>query len=108
MRIAVLILAAAASALTAPAIAHPEHDMMRAPASPEQVARTSLFRMISLSKLPASWSEAKLVEAKARVFKGSSQTVVTFRNDAETNKARRSFYVVVADGEVVSSGHTLS
>lgn len=107
MRFSVLVLAAAAAAISTPAFAHPDHDGIRAPASPSQVARGSIMRQVSQSKLAASWGSATLVEAKARLRNGANQTVVTFKNDAERNKARRMLYVVVANGDVVSSGHTL-
>lgn len=117
MRFSILIFAAAA-AFTAPAMAHPEHDdirtpasparELRAPASPEQEARGSVMRLISQTKLSASWGKAKLVGTKARVRNGANQTVVTFRNDAERNKARRTLYVVLANGNVVSTGHKLN
>ncbi|WP_156441223.1 DUF6488 family protein [Sphingomonas sp. CCH21-G11] len=105
MRFPFLVLAAAAAAVSVPAMAHPEHDQARAPVSPAQTARGAIMRQVSQSKLPASWGSAKLVEAKARVRNGANQTVVTFKNDAERNKARRMLYIVVANGDVVSTGH---
>jgi hypothetical protein len=108
MRFPTLMMAAASAAFVAPAVAHPEHDQARAPASPTQEARSSLMRLVSQAKLPASWGSATLVDAKARTRNGTSQTVVTFRNDAERNKARKMLYVVVANGNVVSTGHKLN
>lgn len=108
MRTAIIFLTLAAAAASAsPAIAHPEHDQVRAPVSPAQEARATVIRMITQSKLPASWARATVVETKARLRNGADQTVVTFRNDAEKRKARRMLYVVVANGSVVSTGHTL-
>ena len=107
MRFPSLALATAVLAASVPAVAHPEHDQARAPASPAQTARGAIMRQVSQSKLPASWGSAKMIEAKARMRGGANQTVVTFRNDAEPNKARRMLFVVVANGDVVSTGHTL-
>lgn len=106
MRIPFLVLAAAVAAISTPVTAHPEHEGARAPVSPAQTARGSIMRQVSQSKLAASWGSATLVEAKARVLNGEDQTVVTFKNDAEPNKSRRMLYVVVANGDVISSGHT--
>lgn len=107
MRISVIVLAAIAAAVAAPAIAHPEHDIVQAPATPEQEARGSVMRMITQAKLPTTWGAAKLVETKTRTRNGTNQTVVTLRNDAEP-KARRMLYVVMANGAVVSTAHRLN
>lgn len=110
MRFKALVFALAATAATTanPIFAHPEHDEVRAPASPEQLARVAVMRQITQSKLPASWGKATVVDSKARVRKGTRQTVVTFRNDAERMKARRKLYVVVANGDVISTGYKLN
>lgn len=111
MRFKAFIFAAAAASATVtagPAVAHPDHDEVRAPASPAQLARGAVMREISQAKLPATWGQAALVETKARVRAGANQTVVSFRNDAEPNRNRRMLYVVVANGDVVSTGHKLN
>lgn len=66
------------------------------------------MRQVSQSKLAASWGSATLVGAKPRVRNGVNQTVVTFKNNAERNKARRMLYIVVANGDVVSTSHKLN
>ena len=109
MRKSILLVAlVAAAAPMAPAVAHPEHEEMRPPPSPTQEARSTVFRMISQSRLSASWAQATVVGTTARVRDGVNQTVVTFRNDAEQNRSRRMLYVVVANGSVVSTGHQLN
>lgn len=105
----VLITLSALAILAGPAMAHPDHeDGEVEDVSPEQAARNSIVRLITQAKLPASWTKATLVQTKLRTVKGLRQTVLTFRNAAETNKARQTLYVVLdSKGDFISADHTI-
>ena len=103
MRIALIALAAL-TLHASPALAHPDHDDADHDERPiQQVAKDSLIRLISQAKLPASWSRAAVAGTRERSVRGQRQTIVTFRNDAERDPARKLFHVVMTSaGQFVS------
>lgn len=113
MRFSLLCLSALAAlaspALTGALSAHPDHDEDEAPdMTPEQTGRAAIIRMISQTKLPVSWTKATLVSNKLRTVKGLRQTVLTFRNPAETVAAKQTLFVLLDDHyEFLSADHVL-
>ena len=110
MRLKILTLAALA-VLATPVMAHPDHDDggEEVKVTPERAARMSVIRLISQAKLPASWSKATVVGTKERNKRGVQQTIVTFQNPAEKDKARQLLHVILnGDGELISAEHVLS
>lgn len=95
---------AVAALCAAPAAAHPDHDEPRpAVQTPEQAARHHVIRLVSQSKLPATWSKAQAQPVKTRTVAGVAQNVVTYTNPAEP-AARRTLHVVMgADGSLISA-----
>lgn len=96
------------AALATPAVAHPDHDEDE----PEHVdpaqARSAVIRLITQARLDASWTKAVIVAQKDRQVKGAQQTVFTFRNSAERNKAKQTLYVILNGyGSLVSAEHVL-
>jgi hypothetical protein len=108
MRIMVLM-AASLAVLATPVLAHPGgHDDEQQVQTPHKAARSAMLRLVTQSKLPTSWSSAQLVSTRERTVKGVHQTVVTFRNDAEPNAARKLLHVALnQEGGFISAGHTL-
>lgn len=112
MRKFLITLASAAIAMTSgPALAHPdghEGEYERAPTIPE-LAREAVVKLISQAKLPASWSSARDVRTFTRSRGGTEQLVVEFRNNAITNRAKRSLFVVMTrGGQFISANHRLT
>jgi hypothetical protein len=97
MRIALIALAAFAlhAARRSPIPTMTTRSMRRAP---QQTARDNVVRLISQAKLPASWSKATVAGTRERTSQGQRQTIVTFRNEAEPNAARKLFHVVLTAG----------
>ena len=112
MRNFLICLAGASFALSAvPAIAHPEDEMtgryQRAPSTAE-LAGEAVVKLVAQSKLATSWTKARAVKTATRTRKGAEQYVVTFRNDAIRQPAKRMLYVVMtSDGRFVSANHKL-
>jgi hypothetical protein len=101
---------AAALAVTAtPVLAHPGgHEGEEQAQTPDRAARAVMIRMITQSKLPASWSGATLVGTRERNVKGVHQTVVTFRNDTERDAGRKLLHVALdQEGKLISATHVL-
>jgi hypothetical protein len=90
-------------------MAHPDHDIDEPEdLTPEQVARASIVRLVSQTKLPVSWTKASLVQTKLRTVKGLRQTVLTFNNAREANKAKQTLFVVLDNQDAfVSADHVL-
>ena len=99
---------AAIGLLSAPAIAHPEHDgppMQRK--SMGQYAKDAVIKLITQAKLDASWSKVEPLKSETRVRGGRQQWVVTFRNDPIKNANKRMLYVVLTQGgDYISSSLT--
>ena len=94
------------------AIAHPgghfDEEYVRAPTMPE-LAKDAIYKLISQSKLPASWASAKYVSTGERAVGGVKQVVLTYRNDAIRDPKKSSLYVVLKpSGEFVSANHRAS
>ena len=106
----ILILATAAVAFAVPVTAHPGgHDMgMMTERQPvDQLAKAEVIRLVTQSKLPASWGAVVPESKTLRVEDGTQQWVVTFTNDAIQNTAKRTLYVVMTtSGAYVSAGHS--
>nr|WP_277620987.1 DUF6488 family protein [Sphingomonas turrisvirgatae] len=95
---------AGAALIASPAMAHPDHDEEVQQQAPADQARQHIIRMVTQSKLPASWTKANLQGSSERTLGGARQTVVTFTNAAHA-AARRTLRVVVnADGSATSTG----
>jgi hypothetical protein len=108
MRIPLITLAALA-VLGAPAMAHPDHDIDEPEdVNPEQAARSAVVRLITQAKLNVSWSKSTIVDKKERRVKGTLQSVFTFRNPTERDKAKQTLYVVLnGNGALISADHVL-
>lgn len=112
MRKFLICLAGASFALSAaPAIAHPEDEMagryQPAPSTAE-LANEAVIKLVTQSKLATSWTKARAVKTATRTTKGTEQYVVTFRNDAIRQPAKRMLYVIMTtDGKFVSANHKL-
>lgn len=112
MRTFLICLGGASLALSAaPATAHPEDHFggknERAP-SRTKLAEKAVVKLVSQSKLPASWTQATAVKIETRTRKGAEQYVVTFRNGAIRQPAKRMLYVVMnSDGRFISANHKL-
>jgi hypothetical protein len=112
MRKIMLVLAAAtaASALTAPAFAHPEDEFgsYRGPSTSER-AEQAIANLIAQKKLPASWSNAKLASFDSRSKNGTDEYVLTYENPAVKQVAKRKLYVIMStSGSFISASHKLS
>ena len=110
MRMVVLALAAIGSFAT-PALAHPDgHEASRPQRRPiAEVAQESVVKLVTQAKLPASWAKAKAVKSEYRSKNNVGQWVVTFRNDAVRNRAKRTLYVIMlSDGSFVSANYKLT
>lgn len=112
MRLALVAFAVAAGSFTAPATAHPgghadEYRPQRRPIT--EIAQESVVKLVTQAKLPATWSNAKVVKSELRTRGGAQQWVVTFQNLAERNRAKRMLYVIMsADGTFISANHRLT
>lgn len=104
-----ILTAASLALLTTPVLAHPGgHEDEQQAQAPDRAARSAMLRLVTQSKLPTSWSSAQLVSTRERMVKGVHQTIVTFRNDAEPNAARKLLHVALnQEGGFISAGHTL-
>lgn len=91
-------------------MAHPEgHDMeyVRAPSTSE-LAREAVVKLVARAKLPASWARARVAKVDLRTKKGVEQYVVTFQNDAITQRSKKTLYVLMGtDGKFISANHKL-
>lgn len=105
MRFVTLTLAAIGT-LSAPAIAHPEHDAPRIQRKPiGEAAQDAVIKLVTQAKLPASWGSVKPLKSEMKMKQGAQQWVVTFRNDAIRVPAKRMLYVVLTpSGEFISAG----
>ena len=108
MRFMVLALAAVAT-LTAPVLAHPDHEDDRPERRPiAELARNSVVKLVTQAKLPASWSKARAVGSQNRFKNGAQQWVIIFENKAARNRAKQRLYVLMTPGgEFISANHKL-
>jgi hypothetical protein len=112
MRLTFIAIAVAFGGISMPTFAHPEgHDEYLAPTPVPvtELAQTAVRRLVSESKLPASWTAAKLMGRELRTKDGKLQWVVIFQNDAERRERRHMLYVLMSTGGAfISADHTLS
>jgi len=112
MRRLFISLAGASLAISAvPAFAHPEDDLgsryTRGPTT-EELAQQAIVKLVAQAKLPASWTNARVVRSALRTKNGAEQNVVTFQNDAISQPAKRMLYVIMSTGgEFISANHKL-
>ncbi len=94
----ILVAVALMFASTAPAGAHPDHDMYEAE-NPRELAMASavniVARMIERGAIPASWSAIHPGGASLRQRNGVNEWVVTFQNPAVADSAQRTLYVML-------------
>jgi hypothetical protein len=96
--------------VAAPALAHPEHDMVEQE-NPRLLALNSasyvVGRMIERNAIPASWASIEPTSALLRQRNGADEWVVTFRNDAIANPAERTLYVMLTySGVYIAANYT--
>ncbi|GGN55975.1 hypothetical protein GCM10011349_33190 [Novosphingobium indicum] len=103
------VAAVSAMALGAPACAHPEghENHARSERKPVRVsAKEAVVKLVTQSKLPASWAKVEAGDAALKPVGGESRWVVTFENAAIREASQRKLYVVLtASGEFVSAGY---
>ena len=107
MRFIILAIMAIAT-LSAPAIAHPEHDGPPVQSKTmDQYAKDAVIKLITQAKLDASWSKVEPLKTEKRIRGGREQWIVSFRNDAIKNVNKRMLYVgLTPGGDYISSSST--
>lgn len=109
MRLALAAFAALGLGVAAPAVAHPDHESRPQRRPIGELARESVVRLVTQAKLPATWTRARVVGTNARQKNGAQQLVVTFQNDAERNRSRRTLYVLMTPtGDFISANYRLN
>jgi hypothetical protein len=101
---------AAAMSVAAPATAHPDHDMYEQE-NPRLLALNSasyvVERMVERNAVPASWRDIEPTSAVLRQRNNATEWVVTFQNDAITNPAERTLYVMLTQsGVYIAANYT--
>jgi len=105
----VLAIAVAASALGAPAFAHPEDEFTYRGPSTAELAEAAIGKLITQKKLSPSWASAKLASFDYRSKNGTDQYVLTYENPAVKQAAKRKLYVIMStSGSFISASHKLS
>ncbi len=103
-----------ATALTfsvaAPALAHPEHDMVEEE-NPRLLALNSasyvVGRMVERNAIPASWANVEPTSALLRQRNGADEWVVTFQNNGIADPAERTLYVMLTySGVYIAANYT--
>ena len=110
MRKLMMFAAVATLGLAAPALAHPEDEGMSVPRGPStgELAQEEINKLVTQRKLPASWTNAKMVKFDYRE-KNGGQYVLMYENASVKQAAKRKLYVVMTiNGKFVSAGHKLS
>ena len=112
MRKFMIGLAGAAIAIAAPpAFAHPDpydDEYERAP-TVQELAKEAVVKLIAQAKLPASWSNSRVVGTTTRMRSGAEQLVVTFQNDLIRDRTKRTLYVILTrGGTFISANHRLT
>jgi hypothetical protein len=101
---------ALAMSVAAPAAAHPDHDMYEQE-NPRLLAVNSasyvVERMVERNAVPASWRDIEPTSAVLRQRNNATEWVVTFQNDAITNPAERTLYVMLTQsGVYIAANYT--
>ncbi len=96
--------------IAAPALAHPEHDMVEEE-SPRLLALNSatyvVGRMVERNAIPASWANVEPTSALLRQRNGADEWVVTFQNNGIANPAERTLYVMLTySGVYIAANYT--
>lgn len=96
--------------VAAPALAHPEHDMVEEE-NPRLLALNSasyvVDRMIQRNAIAASWGSIEPTSAFLRQRNGADEWVVTFQNNAIANPAERTLYVMLTySGVYIAANYT--
>lgn len=109
MRQIFLALALVFAAAT-PVIAHPDHDMYEQE-NPRLLAVNSasyvVERMIERHAIPASWRDVEPSSALLRQRNGATEWLVTFQNNAITDPAERTLYVMLTQsGVYIAANYT--
>ena len=100
------IVAAAAMALSLPAMAHPEDEdgsYSRGP-SASDLARAAVGKLVTQKKLPESWNRAVVNRLDVRTLNGSDRYVVTFENGSAAPAQRKLYVIMSTTGEFISAG----
>jgi hypothetical protein len=109
IKLALSAIAAASMAVVAtPAFAHPDGDQdyrpQRKPIA--ELAKDAVVKLVTQSKLPASWAKVDASGSDLRPKEGKPQWVVTFENPQIKNASKRMLYVTMTGtGEFVSASH---
>lgn len=91
-----------------PAMAHPEdEDYDRPQRKPiAQLAQDAVVKLVTQSKLPASWAKIDATTTKLQANGGASRWIVIFDNDQIRKSSERKLYVTMTgSGEFVSASY---
>ena len=107
IRLTLSAVAVASMAVVAtPAIAHDplEARPQRKPIA--ELAKEAVVKLVTQSKLPASWAKIDASNSDLRANDGKPQWVVTFENPQIKSASKRKLYVTMTGtGEFVSASH---
>lgn len=95
-------------AVAAPAAAHPEGEYDARPQRKPiaQLAQDAIVKLVTQSKLPASWAKIEATSSKLRTDDGTNRWVVIFDNKQIRKASERKLYVTMtASGEFVSANY---
>lgn len=93
-----ILILAAALAVAAPALAHPEHDQAPRAVVQKSIpdkAKDAVLLQITRAKLAPAWRTATVGKAELRTLNGAPHWVVPFTNPAAKNAAERTLYVTL-------------
>ena len=102
------VAAASMAVVATPAYAHPDRDQdyrpQRKPIA--ELAKQAVVKLVTQSKLPASWAKIDASDSDLRANNGKPQWVVTFENPQIKSASKRKLYVTMTGtGEFVSASH---
>lgn len=102
------VLSLASVSLTTVAVAGTGHS--HAPVAKEAVtemAKKKRDQLVKSGKIDKSWSGATVAAVEQKTFKKAPEWVVSFRNDAVSDEAKRTLYMFYAlDGHYLASNFT--
>lgn len=99
---------ASMASVAAPAMAHPEGEYDSRPQRKPiaELAKDSVIKLVTQSKLPASWAKVDATSSKLRTDDGTTRWVVIFDNDKIRKASERKLYVTMTgSGEFVSANY---
>lgn len=92
--------------IASPVFAHPEDNFYDSP-QPKPIrveAKEAVVKLVTQSKLPASWAKAEAIDASFVRVRDNERWVVTFENPAIAKASERKLYVMLTAGrEFVSA-----